>query len=161
MHHKPITFRNDRRSGDDALIVDLHRRGYAGEGARFDGLDAHVAKLIADADLDNAPRSRVWFAELGTETIGCAAMIDRGDQGQLRWVIVLPGARGQGAGRTLVTLALDHARSCGFKSVYLKTTDGLDASMSLYEALGFTLTRDEAAELWHGLGHEITMALSL
>jgi GNAT superfamily N-acetyltransferase len=157
-----IRYRDARQPGDDQLIVDLHRLGYAPEGDRFGTEFCNfVAETVAEAQLDQPGRSKLWFAERDGEAVGCAAMVDRGDVGQLRWVVLLPGARGTGAGRKLVELALDHARSCDHREVYLETTDGLSASMAIYERLGFRTTSEQMAELWHGKGMLIEMALQL
>lgn len=157
-----ITFRHDRQPGDDQLIVELHRLGYAVEGDRFGPpFWEFVAETVAEAQLDQPGRSRVWFAEIDGKAVGCSALVDRGERGQLRWVVLLPEARGTGAGRKLVELALDHARHCGHGEVYLETTDGLASSMAIYEKMGFRTSDAHAERLWHGDGMHITMALQL
>jgi GNAT superfamily N-acetyltransferase len=157
-----ITFRHKWRAGDDALIVELHRLGYAPEGERFGAAFCDfVGETVAEAGLGNGGRSRVWFAERGGEAVGCAALVDRGEVGQLRWVVLLPAARGTGAGRKLVDLALDHARDCEHREVFLETTEGLSASMAIYEKLGFKTSDEHIEELWHGPGVHITMTLGL
>ena len=162
MNASAIHYRHDRRPGDDQLIVDLHRLGYAQEGDRFGPLFcAYVGETVAEAQLERADSGRVWFAECAGETLGCAAMINRGHRGQLRWVVLLPEARGLGVGKKLVDLALDHARLLGFTEVFLETTDNLPASMALYERLGFQTVHDEPADLWHGAGQLIVMTLPL
>ena len=158
----PITFRYDRRPGDDQLIVDLHRLGYAIEGDRFGKpFWEFVAETVAEAQLDKPSRSRVWFAELDEKAVGCSALVDRGEVGQLRWVVLLPEARGTGAGRKLVDLALNHARACDHHEVFLETTDGLASSMVIYEKLGFQTSDAHVERLWHGDGVHITMTLKL
>lgn len=162
MGTSPITFRYDRRPGDDQLIVDLHRLGYAIEGDRFGKpFWEFVAETVAEAQLDQPSRSRVWFAELDGKPVGCSALVDRGDVGQLRWVVLLPEARGTGAGRKLVDLALNHARACGHHEVFLETTDGLASSMAIYEKFGFQTSDAHVERLWHGDGVHITMTLKL
>lgn len=142
--------------------MDLHRLGYAVHGPRFgESFADFVAETVAEGELDVANKSRVWFAEARDATVGCAAIIDRGDQAQLRWVVLCPEARGLGLGRRLVALALDHAQSNGFADVFLETTDGLDESMGLYEALGFKVVSDAPSDLWHGTGRLIIMNLKL
>ncbi len=153
-----ITIRCDRRTGDDALIVDLHRRGYAPHGDRFGpSFYDFVAETVAEAALDNPARGRVWFAERGGMAIGCAAFVDRGAKGQLRWVVADPEARGTGLGRTLVQTVLDHAQALGKRSIYLETTDDLAASKGLYDALGFETVSVAIEPLWHGDGVMIVM----
>ena len=162
MGARTLTFRHDWRPGDAQLIVDLHRAGYALEGDRFgEPFCNFVAETVAEAQLDLPGRSRVWFAEYAGRAIGCSALVDRGDTGQLRWVVLLPDARGQGAGQRLVDLALDHARNCGHREIFLETTDGLAASMAIYEKFGFETTDAHVERRWHGDGLHITMTLKL
>jgi GNAT superfamily N-acetyltransferase len=157
-----IRYRHDWRKGDDALIVELHRRGYEPEGERFGAAFCDfVGETVTEARLDQPGRSRVWFAERDGEAVGCAALVDRGVVGQLRWVVLLPSARGSGAGRKLVDLALEHAHNCGHREVFLETTDGLESSMAIYEKLGFTIADQRVEPLWHGDGERIRMKLTL
>ncbi len=154
-----VILRDRWRPGDAELIVSLHRRGYASEGARFGGaFPVYVRETVDEAGLDRSGHaSRVWFAERGGEALGCAAMIDRGARGQLRWVVILPEARGAGLGRALVQAALDYAAAQGWREVYLETTDGLDSSMALYRGFGFSLDSQQEADLWDGPGQFIVM----
>ncbi len=158
MRHTSFNIRDTRQPGDDDLIVDLHRRGYAPHGERFSQafLD-FVAETLVEADLNDPTRGMVWFAEDAGVPLGCAAMVNRGDRGQLRWVVVSPEARGMGLGRTLVDLAMNHAAASGHASVFLETTDGLTASKTLYERLGFITVEEAEAPLWHGNGVLIIM----
>jgi len=158
-----IRLRGDWRLGDADLIVDLHRRGYAGEGPRFaTGFADYVRQTVEDAGLGQTGNaSRVWFAERGGETLGCAAMIDRGTRGQLRWVVLVPEARGLGVGKALFEAAMAHAAAQNWREVYLETTDGLAASMQLYLANGFATVSDQEVELWDGPGRMIVMSRRL
>lgn len=157
-----ISIRDERRPGDDELIVALHRRGYAPEGERFgESFCDFVAETVAEAELDDPARGKVWFAERDGAAIGCAAMVDRGDTGQLRWVVLAPEGRGLGLGRAMVERALDYARARGYSRVFLETTDGLDASMAIYKKLGFVTVHDKPEQLWHGKGQHIMMLLDL
>ena len=158
-----VSLRNTWRPGDADLIVDLRRRGYASEGDRFGpSFPAYVRKTVEEAGLD-APGhdSRVWFAERAGETLGCAAMIDRHGRGQLRWVVLLPAARGLGLGKAMLRSAMDHASAQGWPEVFLETTDGLHASMQLYLANGFSVTSNTEVELWDGPGKLIVLTIML
>jgi GNAT superfamily N-acetyltransferase len=154
--------RDERRPGDDALIVDLHRRGYLPEGRRFGAeFCAYVGETVAEAGLDNPARGHVWFAERDGQPVGCAALIDRGTRGQLRWVVLLPEGRGCGIGRVLVDRAVDFSRARGHDEVILETTDGLPAAMAIYQKLGFVIISDKKASLERGDGRLIVMRLAL
>ncbi|HRJ02541.1 MAG TPA: hypothetical protein PKV67_17485, partial [Hyphomonas sp.] len=51
--HDTVRLRSDWRPGDGDLIVDLHRRGYAPEGARFGGaFPDYVGETVREARLD-------------------------------------------------------------------------------------------------------------
>lgn len=158
-----VRLRSEWRPQDVDLVVDLHARGYAGEGPRFAvGFKDYVRKTVEEADLaDPARASRVWFAERDGETLGCAAMIDRGTRGQLRWVVLVPEARGLGLGKLLFEAAMSHAAAQGWPEVYLETTDGLGPSMQLYLANGFSVICDQEEELWNGRGRMIVMSRRL
>lgn len=159
---REVIIRNDWREGDVDRIVELHRQGYAHEPVRY-GEDflRHVRGTVEEADIPSHPASRVWFAELDGETVGCAALVDRGDKGQLRWVVLTPETRGLGIGRQMLEAAMEHASEQDWESLYLETTDGLDASMTLYKQLGFTVEIAEDRPLWHGGGQFIQMSRAL
>lgn len=159
---KQAIIRSDWQDGDVERIVELHRRGYADEPMRY-GEDflRHVRHTVEEADIPAHPASRVWFAELDGETVGCAALVDRGERGQLRWVVLTPETRGLGIGRRLLDAAMAHADKQDWQSVYLETTDGLDVSMALYERLGFRVDVAEDRPTWHGGGRFIQMSRAL
>lgn len=159
-----VTIRHTRQPGDDSLVVELHRAGYGPHGPRFGTLFCDfVAETVAEAALDNPVNGRVWFAEASGRAIGCSAMINRPGTGgapslgQLRWVVLLPEARGAGLGKQMVGMALDFAKAQGHERVFLETTDGLPESMSLYERLGFQTIVARPEPLWHGEGTLIVM----
>lgn len=162
----PITIRSDLRPGDLGRIIALHGTAYEGEKKHF-GLtfEAFVARTIAEFVLDNAAKGRVFMAERGGDLVACAAMVERnvpqGVHGQLRWILCDPSARGLGLGKKLVGMAMEHARSSGYSEVFLETTEGLDASMTIYRKLGFTEEKREAEKLWLGENTVITMRMKL
>lgn len=147
----PIRIRHELRTGDLGRLIALHGVLYdreCGWGVRF---EAFVAATVAEYVLDNACRGRVWLAEREDELVGCAAVAERPDAvAQLRWVLLDPAARGSGLGRRLVRMAMAYAVERGCSLMYLHTTDGLDASRTLYDSLGFTVVAEEVAELWDG-----------
>ncbi len=158
-----ISIRTDLRPGDIGRIVTLHGEGYAANAETFGlGFEAHVARTLAEFVLDNGARGRVWLAESGRDLVGCAAMVDRGERGQLRWVIVSPAARGAGLGKDLIRRAMDYARAQDWREVFLETTPGLDASMDIYVRLGFSVMREQTLPLWNdGRQSVLTMAKRL
>lgn len=147
--NEKTAIRSELRPGDLGRIVTLHGEGYAGEDGHFGlAFEAFVARTLADFVIDNKAKGRVFLAERGGALVGSAAMVDRGDRGQLRWVIVSPSARGEGLGKRLVNEALAYAAAQGWREVYLETTSGLSASMDIYLRLGFEISGEEHLELW-------------
>ncbi len=161
-----ITIRTELAPGDLGRIISLHGTAYIDERGHF-GLpfEAHVARTIAEFILDNEGRGKIFLAERGDELVGCAAMVERagenGPRGQLRWVLLDASARGAGIGKTLVTMAIDHARAKEWRDVFLETTDGLAASMAIYEKLGFKIAERRKQQLWTGDDDVIVMELPL
>lgn len=158
-----VRFRTGLRPGDLGLVAMLHGEGYKGEPGWLSGLafEGYVLQSLAEFALDNQGRGELFFAEIDRRPVGCAAMVERGDRGQLRWVVVTPEARGLGVGAALVDKALEHARAQGWREVYLETTDGLDASMDIYRKRGFQIVSQTRAEDWEGDRTFILMSLSL
>ncbi|MDQ6481464.1 GNAT family N-acetyltransferase [Dyadobacter sp. LHD-138] len=68
---------------------------------------------------------------------------------------LLPEARGQGLGKTLILKCIEEARNKGFKRIYLETMAALEKAVKAYEKLGFSLldaplgnSGHHACELW-------------
>lgn len=157
-----VSIRTELRPGDLGRILLLHGQCYEEERGHF-GLpfEAYVAKTLAEFVLENNAKGTVFIAERGDDPLGCAALVDRGEAGQLRWVLVAPPARGLGLGRRLVEMALEQARADGKTRVFLETTTGLDASMAIYRSLGFKIVREEMVSLWAGPQTMIVMEVAL
>ncbi len=164
--HADVAVRDALRPGDLGRLIALHGRAYEGERAHF-GLvfEAYVARTVAEFIIDNGARGRVWMAERGRDLLATAAMVERegpsGPRGQLRWILADPSARGLGLGKLLIGEAMQYARENQYKEVFLETTEGLDASMAIYDRLGFKEVKRETMALWREENVVITMALPL
>lgn len=157
-----ITIRTDLRPGDLGRLIALHGVAYENEPGHYGlNFEALVARTVADFILDNEGRGRVWLAERGGALVGCTAMVDRGERGQLRWVLMAAEARGAGLGKKLINLAMDYAADQTWREVYLKTTPGLDASMTIYKKLGFETVSEEPGQPWGGDAIVFTMVKKL
>lgn len=78
-----------------------------------------------------------------------------GDSLELVKMYLLPEARGQGLGKTLILKCIEEARNKGFKRIYLETMAELEKAVKAYEKLGFTLldaplgnSGHHSCELW-------------
>ncbi len=69
--------------------------------------------------------------------VGCVALCDRRDYGELKRLFVRPSARGTGAGRALMAQAERHARTLGHRVIRLETGPRLAAGVALYRLLGY------------------------
>lgn len=91
-----------------------------------------------DASELAAPNAQFFVAELGGAPVGCIALVDMFDYGEIKRLYVAPEARGHGIGRRLVAAVEDAARDIGLKIVRLETGPELAAALRIYEAMGYT-----------------------
>lgn len=135
-----------------ARITQMHALYYtrtSGFGQRFESV---VAGGLAEfcGRLDN-PQNAIWTVLRDGEIVGSVA-IDGEDLGEgiahLRWFIIDDGMRGTGAGRKLLSAALDFVDARAFVETHLWTFGGLDAARHLYEAYGFSLIEERAGNQW-------------
>ena len=93
-----------------------------------------------DLRFDEGP---VWVAVVGGVIIGTLSAVVQDDALHLRSMAILPNARGQGLGRSLLREAEAFARSAGVRCLTLSTTPFLDRAIALYEAYGFRRSGDD------------------
>ncbi len=115
------------------------------------GDDAVWEQIVSDAFGMQIPISRlknyevyspeyVWYVEKDGVPIGTADAVERAiypGEGWLRMVAVLKNARGLGAGRIVVSAALQSLRARGYTSALLTTDDERIPAIKLYLSLGF------------------------
>ena len=135
-----------------ARITQMHALYYAREsgfGQRFESLVARGLSEFCDR-LDK-PVNRIWTAMHAGEIVGSVAM-DGEDLGEniahLRWFIVDDSVRGSGAGRKLLSAALDFADRQEFAQTHLWAFSGLSAARHLYESHGFECVQEWAGDQW-------------
>ncbi len=84
------------------------------------------------------PGGQILIAELDGRAVGCVALVPNGTGAyELSKMAVAPELRGQGAGRTLLSAAIEHARGLGASSLFLGSSHKLANAVHLYETLGF------------------------
>jgi GNAT superfamily N-acetyltransferase len=145
-----LELRRGYSPGAIGWIAELHGRYYAtewGVGAPFEIL---IARELCDfVERYQPDRDLLLTAHLGEVTIGSLAVFGETaspESARLRFMIVDPQFHGRGAGRALLSAALDWCRTRGFASVFLWTVDRLPASRALYDRAGFRVvesTRDD------------------
>ncbi|SOZ64428.1 putative GnaT-family acetyltransferase [Cupriavidus taiwanensis] len=130
------------QAGDHEWIVAAHGEVYATEFG-FDGRfqDGIARKMQAIRQL-SSPFNRIWVGWVGDQRAASIAISERpGSVAFLNFVLVLPRYRGSGAGRALMSTALDHARAHALKEVQLETYSCLVDARALYRRLGFRTTQ--------------------
>ncbi len=138
-------------SDDVNAVVRLHRQVYEAEF----GLDPSFAQSVATqlAELRRGgfpgPRTGLWLAERDGEVVGSIALFEENLRlGRLGDLVLLPEARGTGAGRRLVETVLEAARAAGYERLQLFTFSDLTVAGSLYRSVGFELASSEDVVRW-------------
>ena len=139
-------------SSDDVNeVVRLHRAVYRSEF----GLDPSFAEgvVLRLAELRRGgfpgPREGLWLARERDDAMGSVTLSEEGlTLGQLGHLVLLPEARGTGAGRRLVDTVLEKARAARYERLQLFTFSDLAAAGRLYRSVGFEVTSEEDVVRW-------------
>lgn len=83
------------------------------------------------------PDIRFFIAREGDTVLGCAALANKGDYGELKSMFVSEDARGKGVADALMRQLEDYARELDLSVIRLETGDLLHAAHRLYERHGF------------------------
>ena len=130
------------RPGDLGWVIQRQTILYAQEY----GWDASYETLVAGivAKFANGPGEQCWIAELDGAPAGAVFVVRENDEvARLRMLHVEPFARGHGLGRMLVDTCIAFARGAGYRVLSLWTNDVLASARRIYQAAGFTLTKEE------------------
>jgi ribosomal protein S18 acetylase RimI-like enzyme len=133
-------------------VVDLRRATAADAGRMAAIAEAAYAPYVErmggqrpapmDEDYDHAvAHTEAWVVEDAGFVIGFLVLIGQGEAMLLDNVAVDPAHQGRGAGRALLTLAEDRARSGGYDRITLYTHQAMVENQGLYERVGFVETR--------------------
>ncbi|MCW8842389.1 MAG: GNAT family N-acetyltransferase [Rhodobacteraceae bacterium] len=117
----------------DPQATTLLRQSHALMQSLFEPNENH----FLDIDALCAPSIRFFVAREGQTTLGCAALADKGDYGEIKSMFVDPRTRGKGIANRLMRHLENEARSRGFATVKLETGDKLTQAHSLYKAHGY------------------------
>ena len=83
------------------------------------------------------PDIRFFIAREGETVLGCAALANKGDYGEVKSMFVSGDARGKGVADALLRQLEDYARELDLPVMRLETGDLLHAAHRLYERHGF------------------------
>lgn len=137
-----ISIRTTLQSGDLGYITYLHGRVYHLEYDYGIEFEAYVAKTLVEFyEQYDVETNRFWVCEHNNNIIGSMALMNRGEEAQLRYFLILPEYRRIGLGKKMMGLYMDFLRQCKYKKSYLLTTDELGAAANLYTTFGFRLTK--------------------
>jgi GNAT superfamily N-acetyltransferase len=157
---RDIRIRHVLEPGDLGMVVHLHGVVYWREHGLDTSFEPYVAKPLAEFVLSGA--GRLWIAEEAGRVVGSIAIVDAGPrEGQLRWFLLVPEARGIGLGKRLLDAALDYCRERSMSRVFLWTFADLDAALHLYQKAGFKVTERKTGLIWGAERTEVRMDLPL
>lgn len=99
-------------------------------------------------DLHKRPGATAWMLDTGEgEPVGHVQLTPADDALRIGRLIVDPTVRGQGWGRRILLLALEHARARGVPRVQLGVLASNTPARRLYESLGF-VADTETLDAW-------------
>jgi len=132
-------------------VVRLHRQVYEGEYDLESSFANDVATQLAELSRSGwpGPREGLWLARLDGQTVGSVTLIEESSElGRLGHLVLVPDARGTGAGRLLVETVLAAARTAGYERLHLFTFSDLRAAGGLYRSVGFAVSSSERRLRW-------------
>lgn len=98
-----------------------------------------------DGRIEEGP---VWVSLRGDLIVGTVSVVLKGESLYLRGMAVLPAARGQRLGESLLTHVEKFAASKGVQRLFLSTTPFLDRAIRLHEHFGFRRTSEGPYDLF-------------
>lgn len=126
---------------DDAAVAGVIRAVMPEFGAGGPGFAIHDPEVDAMSRAYARPGCAYFVVERAGRVLGGGgiAPLEGGEDGvcELRKMYFLPELRGQGAGKALIRLCLETARTLGYRRCYLETLTGMDAAQALYASEGF------------------------
>ncbi len=149
-----IQIRTELKPGDIGYITYLHGILYSNEFLHGIAFESIVAGGLHEFYSTYNPKNeRIWIAEHEGKIVGCLLLKNRDKSAQLRYYLILPEYRGIGLGNKLMQLFMEFSKECGYKHVYLWTTNELGKAAYIYKKFGFQLTEEKATS---DFGKELT-----
>jgi N-acetylglutamate synthase-like GNAT family acetyltransferase len=95
--------------------------------------------LTPDELLKEFEKMTFYAYRINEGTIGVAALVVKEEQGQLRWVYVLPEYQRKGVGTSLIEYIEGEAVKMKLKKLRVMTSDKADWAKSFYSKLGYRI----------------------
>lgn len=152
-----MQIRHHLKPGDLGSVIQLHGTLYANEYNLDQTFEGYVAAGMGEfaKQFDGNKDFAAIVEDDAGKIVGSVFIMGLADQtAQLRWFLLDPKARGVGLGKKLLNEAIEFCRARKFKSVCLWTIGELKTAASLYRSAGFTLTEENAREIWGGVRKE-------
>lgn len=146
-------------------VGELHGRYYAGAWGSGAPFEIMMTREFCDfIERYDPEKDLVLSAHIGGALIGSISILGQNpgaDGVQLRFFLVDPAYQGRGAGKVLLSEALDWCRGSGFRKIFLWTVDHLEQSRGLYEKVGFRVTERCTDDRYTVQRDNLKMELSL
>lgn len=117
----------------DPQATALLRQSHALMQSLFEPEENH----FLDIDDLCVPSIHFFIAREDMKTLGCVALANKGDYGEIKSMFVDPRARGKGIAHRLMRKVEEDARTQGLTTIKLETGDKLTQAHSLYKAHGY------------------------
>jgi GNAT superfamily N-acetyltransferase len=146
-----VTIRSGGSADDVNAIVRMNGEVFEPEYGMDPSFAGDMAVGLAELRRSGWPGERegCWIAELDGRPVGSVTLRDLGGGvARLGHLVLLPEARGSGAGRRLFETVVDTARSAGYELLELVTLPDLETARELYRRGGFRMTSTEHMVRW-------------
>ena len=102
-------------------------------------VEPHDVEQLDDPETYILPdNGEIFFAKVGSEIIGCVAVINMGTSGfELAKMAVSPSVQGKGIGKKLCVAAIEYTRQLGVKTLWLESNRKLTPALTMYASVGF------------------------
>lgn len=121
---------------ESALLPDSRRLIDASQAALLEVYPPEECFSFSAEELA-APNAQFLVARVEGAALGCVALVDQGQYGEVKRLYVAPEARGLGLARALMATLENCAADIGLTCLKLETGHELTAAVALYRSLGY------------------------
>nr|WP_299201143.1 GNAT family N-acetyltransferase [uncultured Tateyamaria sp.] len=142
------------RPEDTDWLVDQHDSLYAREAGFDDSFGPLVRSILEAFNAEHdASCERGWIAEADGRPLGSIFCVRHDETtAKLRLFLLVPEARGRGAGRMLLDQCMSFARDTGYAGMTLWTHESHAAACALYARTGWDMV---ASKPVHSFGQDL------
>jgi len=135
-------------------------------GSGFACCDPETDDLYS-AYSDDKARFWVIINDETSEIVGCGGFSQLKNSNpdekicELQKFYLAPEARGHGFGKQILKMAIEEAKICGYRSMYLESVPQLEKAVALYKKFGFEMINHPLGDTGHNKNCSIFMLLRL